>query len=334
MRYFFKFLCLLCVSCSSLAIEKDSIPEESSNLWSHELVEMRKLNDTIQLSIIDASQLYSERWDTLAHPQFWKQIMQLSPDSCVINVAKNREIVAKMSLKDWNKISDHDKDAFRDSIRKIKGLESSDKIFMTTGKNDFYKFEAVLPSVGKGVSVFNAIGVDPWYAQAILMIESPGKIAKSNAGAYGPFQLMPGVARSHGLRVDKYVDERKDFEKSAKGAASLISKVCIPEARKILEAHNVTFNENDLWFRLFVLHIYHAGAGNVAAVMDVIKPEKGGGDLIQTMWTSKGGNFGNASQNYSQLALAALLILDEIIWERCEDIADESVSDNTTPAKG
>jgi len=332
MRNPFPFFSLLLITLSASAIENDSIPEKSVKDWSHELVEMRKLNDTINLSIIDAGQLYTERWDTLAHPLFWKEIMLLSPDSCVINVAKNREVVAKFSVADWNKFSDDQKDLYRDSIRKEKGLTAEDKVYMTTGKSDFYQFDAVLPSVGKGVAVFNEIGVDPWYAQAILMIESPGKIAKSNAGAYGPFQLMPGVARSHGLRVDKHVDERKDFVKSAKGAASLISNTCIPEARKILTAHNIEFNENDVWFRLFVLHIYHAGAGNVSAVMNVINPEKGGGDLIQTMWRSTGGQFKNASQNYSQLALAALIILDEIIWERCEDLAEEQT--DTDSKKG
>jgi hypothetical protein len=324
MRNLFGILSLSVFSFTLCAAEPDSVPEKSENLWAWELMQMKKLNDTIHLSIIDASQLYAERWDTLAHPMFWKQIMLLSPDSCLINIAKNRDVAAKMSIKDWDKFSDEQKDVYRDSLRKAKGLSAEDKIYMTSGKNDFYQFDAVLPSVGKGVAVFNEIGVDPWYAQAILMIESPGKIAKSNVGAYGPFQLMPGVARSHGLRVDKTVDERKDFTKSAKGAASLIAKVCIPEARKILAAHNIEFNENDLWFRLFVLHIYHAGAGNVASVMNVIQPEKGGGELIQTMWTSTGGQFKNASQNYSQLALAALLILDEIIWERCEDLEDHT----------
>lgn len=324
MRNFLTVLIFILFAWPALASEPDSIPVKSAYSWEYELVEMRKLNDTINLSIIDATQLYSERWDTLAHPLFWKQIMQLSPDSCLINIAKNRQVLAKLSVADWNKLSDDKKDSYRDSIRKQKGLDTRDKIYMTTGKNDFYQFEAVLPSVGKGVAVFNEIGVDPWYAQAILMIESPGKIAKSNVGAYGPFQLMPSVARSQGLTVNKYVDERKDFTKSAKGAAGLIAKTCIPEAKKILTAHNIEFNENDLWFRLFILHIYHAGAGNVSAVMNVIKPESGGGQLIQTMWESTGGQFRNASQNYSQLALAALLILDEMIWERCEDLAEEA----------
>ena len=63
--------------------------------------------------------------------------------------------------------------------------------------------------------LFENNGVDPWYAQAILLIESPAQLKKSVVGAYGAFQLMPSVARSHGIIVNKKIDERKDFNKSA-----------------------------------------------------------------------------------------------------------------------
>ena len=51
--------------------------------------------------------------------------------------------------------------------------------------------------------------MDPWYAQAILMIESPNKLQKSNAGAYGSFQLMKDVARLFGLKVNKSIEIAK-----------------------------------------------------------------------------------------------------------------------------
>ncbi|MEX1192840.1 MAG: transglycosylase SLT domain-containing protein [Brumimicrobium sp.] len=302
------------VVSNSFATHKDSI----SNSWKDQMIEIRNLNDSVDVSYIDNTFLFSERWDTLAQPVFWRSVMTLSPDSCVINIAKTRTIVKKMSLKDWDKLTDSEKDNFRDSIRLANNLGSDDKIYMTTGKNDFYAFEKVLPSVAKGVEAFSNEGVDPWYAQAILMIESPGKLAKSNVGAYGPFQLMPSVARSHGLKVNKYVDERQDFVKSAQGASSLISKTCIPEAKSILNKHNISYNEHDLWFRLFVLHVYHAGAYNVASVVNKIAPSSGGNLLIQEMWQTSSGKFRNASQNYTQLAIAAMLILDELVWERCD----------------
>ena len=76
----------------------------------------------------------------------------------------------------------------------------------------------------------------------------------------------------------------------------------------------LTYKEDDIWFRLFVLHVYHAGAGNVSAVIDKIAPESGSMDIITEMWQNTAASFGNNSQNYSQLALASQLILHDIVY--------------------
>ncbi|MEI6711139.1 MAG: lytic transglycosylase domain-containing protein [bacterium] len=44
--------------------------------------------------------------------------------------------------------------------------------------------------------------------------------ALSQAGARGIWQLMPETARQYGLRVDKYIDERLNFERSTRVAAA------------------------------------------------------------------------------------------------------------------
>lgn len=301
------------VSC---AHEIDSLENTNKRIApTVNLVESRFLNDTVNLHYVSNIQLFEQEWDHLAHPVFWKTIMTLSPDSCVINIGATREIVEVTSLEQWDLRTDEEKDAYRDSIRVSRGLDSEAKVYMTTGKKDFYAFDHVLPTISRGVEVFKEQNVDPWYAQAILMIESPGRLAKSNAGAYGSFQLMAGVARAQGLTVNRYVDERKDFEKSAIGASRLISRVCIPEAKVILDRHGIAYHENDLWFRLFVMHIYHAGAANVSGVVNKINPSTGGMDLIQAMWVTENGRFRNASQNYTQIALAAMLIFEEMIWD-------------------
>ncbi|MBL1281211.1 MAG: transglycosylase SLT domain-containing protein [Fluviicola sp.] len=261
--------------------------------------------------IIDEKVLLEEGWAELPQPIFWKQIMMLSPDSCLINIAASRVIIEKMSLADYNLMSDQQKDDYRDSIRTKHQLVGDAKIYRTTGKNDFYKFETVYPTLIEGAAEFTKNNVDPWYAQAILLIESPGQMKKSRVGAYGPFQLMPRVARSQGLTVNRSLDERKDFKRSAFGASQLLKKICIPEAKKILDAKNITYNETDIWFRLFVLHVYHAGALNVKAVVNVINPAEGGQELIKAMWQNKAAQFGNNSQNYSQIALASQLIVSE-----------------------
>ncbi|MCH2234158.1 MAG: transglycosylase SLT domain-containing protein [Crocinitomicaceae bacterium] len=290
------------------------------------LIEITTVKDSATLKFVKTPDLFEERWDTLAQPNFWKRVMKTPPDSCVLNVMKTRQILEMQSVAEWNKQSDDEKEAYRDTLRVRHGLAADTRIFMTTGKSDFFQFDLVFPSINRGIEVFAENETDPWYAQAILMIESPGKIAYSNAGALGPFQLMKSVARNHGLRVDSKVDERKDFDKSAKASAHLIRTGCIPEGKRIMRKFGIEVAGNDqydLWFRLLVLHIYHAGAGNVENVMThVVKPKEAGGNVIQTIWHSEYGNFKNSSQNYSQLALAAMLVLDDLIYTKCSSICE------------
>lgn len=287
--------------------------------------------DTNEFTFVKTPGLFAEKWDTLAQPAFWRQVMVLSPDSCILNVAKTRQILHKESMTNWNKLDDEGKEFARYKLRKMYSLDSTERIFMTTGKSDFYEFKLVYPSIKRGIRVFEENNTDPWYAQAILMIESPGKLKHSVSGAYGPFQLMKSVARNHGLTVNKYVDERKDFDKSAYGSAHLLRTACIPESKRIMKKFGVDVTDEsqyELWFRLLVLHVYHAGAGNVNNVMvNVVKPNCGCKSVITTIWQSKYGNFGNSSQNYSQLALASLFVLEEFINQDCEKIEEEEVAE-------
>jgi hypothetical protein len=309
----FGFLSILLVS------NLMSINAQPLNNWTNEKIIVKK-EKTVS-TIMHAESIFQDRWDVLPQPKFWKQIMLLSPDSCLVNVASNRVILKKMALKEWNAQTEEQKIQLKAKLKSEHGIDQHEKIFVTSGKNDFYKFKEVYPSLSKGVASFEKFGVDPWYAQAILLIESPGQLKKSVSGAYGAFQLMPDVARAQGLTVNASIDERKDFERCAYGSARLLSKVCIPEARKILAKHNLSYNESDLWFRLFVLHVYHAGAGNVAAVLNKIQPKIGSQQLILDMWQNTAGGFGNNSQNYSQLALAAQLILHDMVYEQCDEIS-------------
>ncbi len=286
--------------------------------WENEKIFVYNHNEVNQ--IISANQIFEKRWDVLPQPQFWKKIMCLTPDTCIVNIAKNRHVLEKISSDRWIYLSKENKKKFRDSIRKRYSLKEDELVYVTTGKNHFYKFDAVYPSISKGIEVFDSLCVDPWYAQSILLIESPGQLKKSVSGAYGPFQLMPRVARAQGLIVNKTIDERKDFNRSAFGAASLIKNICIPEAKNILNRHQIEYDENDIWFRLLVLHVYHAGAYNVGAVVDKIKPKEGTQELIKNLWQNKAAGFGNCSQNYSQIALAAHLILHELVYENCSEI--------------
>ncbi len=67
-----------------------------------------------------------------------------------------------------------------------------------------------------------------------------------------------------GLTVNNTVDERKNFDKSAYAASQLLKTICIPHAYRILcDLGDFEPTGGELWFKLFVLHIYHAGAYNV-----------------------------------------------------------------------
>lgn len=300
---------MLCFSLSAFAYNPSSV----------KFIEVKK--DTNAFKFVETPDLFRDKWHQLAQPNFWKTVMRMSPDSCVINVAATRKILHKESVANWNMMNDEQKDFARQKFRELHGLDSNERIFMTTGKSDFFQFNHVYPSISKAIDLFTEYETDPWYAQAILMIESPGKVAYSNVGAYGPFQLMKSVARSRGLRVDKYVDERKDFDRSAYASAHLLRTGCIPEAKRIMQKFNITVTksmEYSLWFRLLVLHNYHAGAGNVEKLLtNVVKPDCGCKNLITTIWQSSYGQFKNSSQNYSQLALASLLVLNEFIDDEC-----------------
>lgn len=286
----------------------------------YNVVEITPYQDSNSIYYVPDDQLVNQKWDLLAQPNFWKKVMNLSPDSCIINIAETREVLFYTSFIEWKKQTEEEKDQYKDSIRTLYGLDSTINLYVTSGKNHFYQVEKVIPSLSKGIEVFEREGVNPWYAQTILLIESPGKIQYSNVGAYGPFQLMKSVARTYGLKVTRKVDERKDFEKSAQAASKLLKKSCIPHAKRILNKHQISYKEEDLWFKLFVLHIYHAGAGNVGGLIDNMKPDSGGMWLITEMWQNEFGGFKNASQNYSQVALASNLILEDIMYANCERI--------------
>lgn len=275
------------------------------------IITVKKDNQLFLLA--NSAAIFEEKWDTLAHPQFWRTLMKLPGDSGVINIASTRQIITKIAIADWDTLTDEQKDLYRQKIRAEYNVPEDVKIYMTSGKKEFYRFDKALPSIHKAVQIFDENCVDPFYAQAILLIESPNKLQKSPVGAYGSFQLMKKVAINMGLKVNKYVDERKDFDKSAWAAAKLIKTICIPETNKMLDEFGICYQQDELWYRLLVLHVYHAGAYNVKKALDVIQPTKGGKELITTLWQTKAGNFGNASQNYSQVALASLIEFSELL---------------------
>lgn len=81
----------------------------------------------------------------------------------------------------------------------------------------------------------------------LSVIESNLKsYAVSHAGAVGPWQLMPSVARNYGLKVNRSRDERTDYYKSTHAAARIIKDL---------------YEEFNDW--LLVVAAYNSGSGRV-----------------------------------------------------------------------
>ncbi len=278
-----------------------------------DVVGVCKAGDSYCHSYVFDRQIYYFRCDTLPQVKFWRQIMNLHKDSALINLSHNRKVVEKTHHQDWSAKSEDRRQQYRDSIRNSHCLDSTHRVLLTDGKQFFYDFDKAFANFDRGINDFVDNDVDPWYAQAILLIESPNKLQKSNAGAYGSFQLMKDVARLFGLKVNRQIDERADFDRSAYAASSLIKTICIPNTKLILDSLHITYNENDLWFKLLVMHSYHAGSGNVKKALYTFMPQKGDMNLIYNLWRAQTRHFRSASQNYSQLILAAMLEMNSRI---------------------
>lgn len=261
------------------------------------------------------SLIFAEGWDTLPQIKFWRTMMNLNPDTSVTTIASRRQIVDTLNASYYDKLNKEAKLKYKDSIRKLLQLNEETKILVTAGRKDFYLVREVMPTIDTAIQIFSNLGVDPFYAQCILLIESPNRLEHSWAGAYGPFQLMRKVGLHYGLVINKEIDERTNLCKAAKVAALYLNGICIPEVKKALEYWQIPYNENDLCFRLLVLHAYHAGSENVKGVINSIEPKCYGPALIQKIWQTEYNSFKNASQNYSQVALAATLELYKIILQ-------------------
>jgi len=271
-------------------------------------------DDTSRMAFVDVHKLKNERWDQLAQPAFWKRIICLSPDSCIVNIAETRTPLEQVPYTDWKTIVEPELSREKAKVRDRYNIANDKELYITSGKRHFFEHRKTIPFLSKAVQYFIDNDVDPFYAQAILLIESPGKSKSvSYAGAGGPFQLMPYEAQKYGLVVNANRDDRSDLKKSAYAASMSLKNGFIPAVRKMLNERNIKYNETDTWFRLLVMHAYHAGPGNLKCAINKINPTTGGQELIVKLWTTEACGFKNESQNYSQLALASLLNFDDLM---------------------
>ena len=125
-----------------LLLLADNVHSQSSGV-----IEAYSDKDSSYAYFVNNNQLYLEGWDTLAQPIFWKKVMAMSPDSCVVNVAATREVLFETSYWSYKNRSTKEKLKYKDSIRLAFCLEHGTKIYLTSGKKEFYNIEKVMPSI-------------------------------------------------------------------------------------------------------------------------------------------------------------------------------------------
>src|SRR3954463_6941945 len=72
--------------------------------------------DTTTMNFVRDSSLYTDGWDTLQQTIFWKDVIRLTSDTCVINVAYCRKPVNKINSISWMSQTETEKLCFKDSV--------------------------------------------------------------------------------------------------------------------------------------------------------------------------------------------------------------------------
>lgn len=76
------------------------------------------------------SVLYIEGWHELPQTKFWQQIMELPPDSAIVSVAQTRQILDKISMKEWKLLSESQQTRYRDELRNKNCIADSIALFV------------------------------------------------------------------------------------------------------------------------------------------------------------------------------------------------------------
>ena len=86
----------------------------ATNFYSQNIIDVYCSDDTCSHSVIDTEMLVIERWDTLPQSKFWKTVINTTKDSCIINIASSRTILATINQELWFSQTEDEKKQFKE----------------------------------------------------------------------------------------------------------------------------------------------------------------------------------------------------------------------------
>jgi hypothetical protein len=103
--------------------------------------------DTTEMHFLRDPSFFAQGWHTLPQVSFWKQVINMSGDSCIVNIASCRKPVGRVSREVWMGQTESEKVCYKDSVCTSHCLEPGSAIFVTAGKGEFYEVKKTLPVV-------------------------------------------------------------------------------------------------------------------------------------------------------------------------------------------
>jgi membrane-bound lytic murein transglycosylase D len=211
-------------------------------------------------------------------------------------------------------------------------IEFAGRIFHLHNERIYHKFEKIfknelnsahrfIPRTGRYFALFDSVFAQyevPLDAKYLAIAESRlSSLAYSRAGASGIWQFMKSTAEGYGMKVNSYVDERRNVYKATEAAAKFLKS-----NYQFLQRYGV----ND-W--LLAMSAYNAGPGNIAKVIR----QQGGKDFFDLMMKA------DETNKYVWKAVAAKLIIEneeEIFGKKLErqQPLDEIVRQEPIELKG
>lgn len=144
---------------------------------------------------------------------------------------ENKNIDNDSTKKTVDGADEEENNEIKGSTCKLPGMstrETKKYIDKALGKDKAYyicvlnRFEKVRPRM-EIILEEQGIPKDLVYLAFVESGGNPNALSPSGAGGY--WQFLPGTARLYGLKIDRWVDERKDLEKSTKAAAKYLNQL-------------------------------------------------------------------------------------------------------------